>query len=266
MKKGRNELVVGMFVIIGFLLLTITVFFVSGVYLFRPGYHVNVMYEYVSILDRGAPVRMAGVRIGEVSGVDLLFDPEAGKTRVRARVFIEKGVEVRDNYQFFIRGTHILSEPHIEVSPQPGAAPVLHDGDTITGVEPIPLESLIQRAHDIASHIDAILASFEEAMGDEESRLALKKIVLNLADLTESLNKVFDGSEEDLAGAIQDISASAGSLSRILESIEKGEGTAGKLVMEDQLYKELEGFVKEIKAKPWRLLKRDGDKKFLGIF
>ena len=95
MKKGRNEVMVGMFVIIGFVLLTVTVFFVSGVYLFRPGYHVDVMYEYVSILDRGAPIRMAGVRVGEVSEVKLVFDPKIGKTRVRVKLFIEKGTEIR---------------------------------------------------------------------------------------------------------------------------------------------------------------------------
>ncbi len=59
MKKTQNEVAVGTFVIIGFIMLALIVFFVSGVYLFRSGYYVTVRYNYVSILDKGAPVRMA---------------------------------------------------------------------------------------------------------------------------------------------------------------------------------------------------------------
>ena len=61
MKKKSNEVSVGVFVILGFIFLTLVLFFVSGVYLFRSGYTVSAMFNYVSILNRGAPVRMAGV-------------------------------------------------------------------------------------------------------------------------------------------------------------------------------------------------------------
>lgn len=266
MKKGRSEVLVGMFVIIGFILLTITVFFVSGAYIFRPGYHINVMYEYVSILDKGAPVRMAGVRVGEVSNVELLFDEKEGVTRVKLRLFIEKGVEIRENYTFFIRGTHILSEPHIEINPVPGNALVIQPDAVIQGSDPIALESLIQKAHDIAASIDQILASFNKAVGDEESQQALKRVLLNMAALTDSFNKIMTGSEDSIKDSITQIQSSSESLGIILEKISKGEGTAGKLLMEDEVYDELNAFVKEIRAKPWRLLKKDGGGKFLGLF
>ena len=265
MKKSRNEMVVGMFVIVGFILLTVLVFFVSGVYVFRPGYKINIMYEYVSILDKGAPVRMAGVRIGEVDKVDLVYDSEQGLTRVKVRLFIEKGIEIRENYTFYIRGTHILSEPHIEVSPNPGNAPVLKDGALIQGDNPIPLESLITKAHAITSDLQTIIAGFKDAVAEPEGENNLKKIVANMATLTESLNKILSGQEDDTRKALQDINKSASSLSAILEHVEKGEGTAGNLLMKDDLYKDLSAFVSEIKRHPWRLMKKD-DGKFLGIF
>src|SRR5437773_1268253 len=137
----RNELVVGAFVILGFIFLTLVLFFVSGVYLFRPGYKLNIIYEYVSILDKGAPIRMAGVRVGEVDKVELFYDHNMKKTRVRVRIFIEKTTEIRENYTFKIQGTHVLSEPHIEITPNPGSFPVLKNGDTIEGVTPIAVEA-----------------------------------------------------------------------------------------------------------------------------
>lgn len=229
MKKTRTEVLVGTFVIFGFILLSLIVFFVSGVYLVRPGWRVNVIFNYVSILDRGAPVRMAGVRIGEVQRVHLLEDKETGQMKVKIQLFIEKGVEIRENYMFHVRGTHVLSEPHIEITPQPGKAPFLKEGDTVQGVEPVALEVLINRADQIAAHLETILG----------------------------------GTERDAAATLKNLNASTASLERILARIEKGEGTLGKLVSEEELYQEIRDFVKEIKAHPWRLLKKgkDEDKK-----
>ena len=124
MKKNTNEMAVGVFVIVGFIFLTMVLFFVSGVYLFRSGYGLRIMYEYVSILDRGAPVRMAGVRVGEVSKVRLFFDEMKKKNRVEVKLFIEKEWKsVRITIQD--PGTHILSEPHIEITPVVGATRLL---------------------------------------------------------------------------------------------------------------------------------------------
>jgi len=227
MKKTRNEVLVGTFVVFGFILLSLVVFFVSGVYLVRPGYKVNVVFNYVSILDRGAPVRMAGVRIGEVSRVNLREDKKTGKIRVYVQLFIAKGFEIRENYLFNVRGTHVLSEPHIEITPEPGNASFLKDGDTVEGNDPVPLESLINRADRISGHLDVILG----------------------------------GAEKDTPGTLQHLKAATESMERILTRIEKGEGTAGKLVSEDELYQEIRDFVTELKAHPWRLLKRDEEKK-----
>lgn len=267
MKKERNEFLVGLFVIAGLIFLTLVVFFVSGVNLFKRGYNINVIYDYVSILDRGAPVRMAGVRIGEVSGVYLISNGETEKTRVRVELFIHQEVKVKANYLFNVQGTHILSEPHIEISPQPGEASYLKDGDTVEGVGLQPIEALISEAQKISTELRSILEIVHGAVKDEKTGAAMREVVLNWAELTKSLNTIIGGSEEDLMGAITGLNQSAESLSVVLAKIEKGEGTAGKLLMEDELYQDMKAFVKEIKAHPWRLMKKDGSRgKFLGIF
>ncbi|MDP3919682.1 MAG: MlaD family protein [Candidatus Omnitrophota bacterium] len=266
MKKGRDETVVGMFVIVGFLLLTIVVFFVSGVYVFRKGYTLEVVYQYVSILDKGAPVRMAGVRIGEVSKVDLVFDEDLGQTRVVVKLFIEKGVEIRENYLFYIRGTHILSEPHVEIAPQPGSFPLLQEGTRVDGVDPTPIEALVHRGHRIAEDLEQMIGNLRHALEDEEMARAIKETVLNLATLTDSLNRLMSDSEEDLREARRNINIVLESLSGVLDKIDSGDGTIGKLLAEDELYQEMREFVKEIKEHPWKLLKRDDKrKKILGI-
>lgn len=263
MKKTHNETVVGFFVVIGFVLLSLIVFFVSGVYVFRPGYKVNVLYDYVSILDKGAPIRMAGVRIGEVNQVQLFYDKTTQHVRVKVKLFIEKGVEIRENYKFMIRGTHILSEPHIEISPEPGNYPMIKENQTIEGADPIPVEDIIERAHHITENLDSILQGIRSAVDDKEGGASVKNIIKSLASVTQSLETILSGNEKEIEKAILNLSESSESLQNVLEKIEKGNGTVGKLLMQDELYQELRGFVAEIKAHPWRLMKRD--KKF-GIF
>ena len=205
MKKKSNEVSVGVFVILGFIFLTLVLFFVSGVYLFRSGYTVDVMFNYVSILNKGAPVRMAGVRVGEVSQVDIVYDETKQNNRVRVKLFIEKGMEIRENYSFTIRGTHVLSEPHVEITPKPGTFPLLRKGAVMEGVPLVAVEELIDQAH--------------STLGSLES--------------------------------------SSASLSQILGKIEKGDGTLGKFLTEDVIYNEMEALVKDVRAHPWKLLKKD---------
>jgi phospholipid/cholesterol/gamma-HCH transport system substrate-binding protein len=234
MKKKSNEVSVGVFVILGFIFLTLVLFFVSGVYLFRSGYSVDVMFNYVSILNKGAPVRMAGVRIGEVSQVDIVYDEAKQNNRVKVKLFIEKGAEIRENYTFTIRGTHVLSEPHVEISPKPGTFPLLHKGSVVEGVPLVAVEELMDRAHETLDHLSSVSGSLEDS---------LKK------------------PEGNVYQSLQHMESSSASLSQILGKVEKGDGTIGKLLMEDELYKEMDAFVKDVRAHPWKLLKKDSQNK-----
>lgn len=261
MKKTRTEILVGTFVIFGFLILSLVVFFVSGVYLVRPGYKVYVMFNYVSILDKGAPVRMAGVRIGEVSKVTLQEDPGTGQTRVKVQLFIAKGFEIRENYLFNVRGTHILSEPHVEVSPQPGKEPFIKEGAQVQGVDPVPVEVLVDRADRIASHLEAIFGRLKMVIEDKQSETDIKDAIHNTASLSRSLNRILSGSGSDISESIKHMNASTRSLETILKKVENEEGTVGKLVGDEELYREIREFVRDLKAHPWKLLKKDNKKK-----
>jgi phospholipid/cholesterol/gamma-HCH transport system substrate-binding protein len=212
MKKKTNEVAVGVFVIVGFIFLTLVLFFVSKVYSFRSGYTFDVMFEYVSILDRGAPVRMAGVRVGEVSKVDLIYDETKQKSRVKVKLFIAKGVEIRENYNFTVRGAHVLGEPHIEITPKSGDFPVVHQGALIQGTSLVEMEELFGQAQDVLKTVSSVSGKLDTSFA---------------------------------------------SLTKILGTVEKGDGTIGKLLMEDELYEEMNAFAKDVRAHPWKLVRKD---------
>ena len=88
MNKPKPEVAVGLFVVVGFLILSMIVFFVSGVYFFRSGSNIRVDFDYVGIINKGAPVRFAGFRVGEVTEVAIIKAQQPDK---RDRVQIKIG-------------------------------------------------------------------------------------------------------------------------------------------------------------------------------
>ena len=265
MNKRRNEAFVGMFVLLGFVLITLMVFFVSGVYLFRSGYTLNIIYNYVSILDRGAPVRMAGVRVGEVSAVELINSKNGEPTRVLVHLFIEKSIQIRKNYIFKIQGTHVLSEPHIEITPMAGSAGVLEPGTTLNGESPLAVEKLIEQAHEITGNLNEILKSVKGFVTDKQAGQDLRDMLHHLAKVSGSLNKILnENSGKDMKISLENLKQSTDDLKVVLDRVESGKGTVGRHLKDEALYEEMRSFVAEIKAHPWRLLKKDGGgRKFL---
>lgn len=197
---------------------------------------------------------MAGVRVGEVRSVDLQYDSVKHQTRVKIKLFIEDGVEIRDNYLFKIQGTHILSEPHVEITPVMGNSALLKDGAVIEGVQLVAIEEFIDKGQRIADNLEEITKQAKLVFGDGEQ---LKSIMTNLQDVSVALKAGLNGNGENLNRAIKNLDSSSESLKSILDKVNQGQGTVGKLLFTDELYQEFRSFVSEIKTHPWRLLKKD---------
>ncbi|MBI1977267.1 MAG: MCE family protein, partial [Candidatus Omnitrophica bacterium] len=257
MIKPRTEVAVGFFVVMGFLILSCIVFFVSGIYFFRPGYHLSALFDYVGIINQGAPVRFSGVRVGEVTAVKIL--PPVGeqkKSKIEVTFFVEKGVEVREHDEVSIQGTHIMSEPHIAITPVPEGGRVLKDGELIPdGVSPPTLDDLIRKGDHIAKRFDEILETLGGALGDPVTQEKLRKSLDNMNQLLASMNTITAGQEDELRRMVGSMSTMTEEMSQLLKRVNRAEGTLGKLVVEDELYNDLREFIADLKKHPWKLFK-----------
>ena len=74
-----SELRVGLFVLVGLLILAVGIFYVTGAGVFGPKYRLKTYLPEVSGLSTGAPVRLDGVEIGNVDRIPLV-PRETGKT------------------------------------------------------------------------------------------------------------------------------------------------------------------------------------------
>jgi len=274
-RQVRLEIIVGLFVIVALVILTFLVFVVSGVYLFRQGYQVEVSFSFVSNLDRGAAVRLAGIPVGVVDDLGIYYPEGTNTPKVKVKVYIkDKKIRFREDSKIRIEGIYGLNIPHLEITPSENSeARVLNDGDLVAGVDPIPLESLVNKGREISEHLQKTVIRLNSFLDDPAVFNSLKSTIVNLDFLTASMNKILQDKEQDIRTAVEEIQGITSALQSILQKIDRGEGTAGRLLTDDSLYKELEAFIQDLKKHPWKLLKKGSDedssgarKKWLGIF
>ena len=78
-RDEKLEMKVGLFIGIGIFLMFFIVFSISDFYLWKKGYDINVIFDFVNGITEDAPVRLAGVHVGEVKDINIYYD-EHGKT------------------------------------------------------------------------------------------------------------------------------------------------------------------------------------------
>ena len=256
MFKLKTEVAVGIMVVTGFALLTFVVFGVSGIYVFRPGYQIHAIFNFVSIIDQGAPVRYAGVKVGEVRKVEIMDRSVSQPGYIRVTFFVTKGVNIYEGDKISIQGTHIMSEPHIAIEPVKEPGRLLANGDTVKGLDPISMDDLIHNAKEITTMLNQFLSETEKTLRESGAQRALSDSLVNLSKLLESLNKIVAGREEDYRSGLTSLSKSLDQVNALLEKVSRGEGTMGKLMVNDELYNQIREFVDELKRPPWRLLKK----------
>jgi len=269
MENKRLELVVGTFVFFGFIILFILIFFVSGVFFFKRGYHLNVQFNQVIGIATGAPVKISGVQVGQVDQMIVRYASESGKPEVVLRCFLDQGVQVHERSKIYQRGTFALSEPHINIeSTGNSEGPLLKDGDTVIGIDPVRTEELVERGKEISIKLEELIVNANKIITDPNVKDSLKTAIKNFSEVMAGMNDIVSKSKDDIVGMTKNMNQSFDKMNKVLDDVNQGKGSLGKFFKDDTLYDESVNFVQDLKARPWRLLQRDDKKggKFFGIF
>ena len=223
-KDEKLEMKVGIFIGAGVFLMFLLVFSISDIHVFQKGYDLDAIFDFVNGISDDAPVRLAGVNVGEVKGIDVFYDEKSMTTKVRLdiRIFSEN-TKIQEDSVARINTLGLLGERYLEISP---------------GVSEVMLK-----------HNDLIKAKNPINVGEQmESMQSLVKTINNVAEKIEK-------GEGTLGKLIKDDTLYE-DLTVIFGRLRKGEGTIGKLLVEDKVYNDMEDFVSDIKAHPWKLLSK----------
>ncbi|MGB2661072.1 MAG: MlaD family protein [Candidatus Omnitrophota bacterium] len=227
-RDEKLELKVGIFIGIGIFLMFLIVFSIGDLYPFEKGYSIKVIFDYVNGLTKDAPVRLAGVDVGEVKGIDIYYDEKDKKTRVKLDIRVKNGVQIEKDAEANINTLGLLGEQYLEISPGT-VERFLKPDDILIGQNPMKVGRQMQELSRLVKSITAIIQNVEKGEG------TLGKLIMDDA-LYEDLKIIFG-------------------------RLRKGEGTLGKLLADEKLYDDVEDVVEDIKAHPWKLLHKPSGSK-----
>lgn len=142
MKKISLELVVGLFMVAGFLCFVYLSLQLGEFSVFAGdrSYTVSAEFDSISGLKVGAILEIAGVNVGRISSVAL------GKNdRAHVEMQINKGVMVSEDAIASVRTQGIIGDKYIRIS-QGGSEVMLKDGGRISETESaIDLEEMVSK-------------------------------------------------------------------------------------------------------------------------
>jgi phospholipid/cholesterol/gamma-HCH transport system substrate-binding protein len=219
MNSERNtERKVGVFVFLGIVIICVMVIYFGKVGdRFRSGIPITVEYNNVGNLVPGAHVLYSGVLVGKVDHVRLV--PDRGGVDVEINLFTD--AKIRKDAHFTIKQSSLLGDQQVIVIPSSTTESPLEPGDRIKGVEPLDLNEVANQAGEAIRKLNQAIEKLSDEFIQKDSIDNLKRGLKNLADLGEKLESNSD------------------SLNKILGSIQKGQGTVGKLITDDALFLEL---------------------------
>jgi len=174
-RNVSNEMKVGVLIVVC-IMITIGFLYKTGSLDFKKeGYEVKALFKIVGGVQQSAPVRLAGVEIGQVTGIQLAY--EKG-TKVEVTLWIREGAKLRQDSTAFITAMGLMGEKYIEVTAGSEDSPFLEPGGTITGEDPFEFDALAKKGENIADalsetldNINKLAISSNAVVGDNKDKI-----------------------------------------------------------------------------------------------
>ncbi len=245
--KKKFEFYIGVFVLVGLILVGVMIVGFSDYQYMGEQYMVHAIFNYISGVVEGAPVRYAGVDVGKVTKISIFEDTNAN-TQVNVTLGIKEGVRIKKDSEAVINSLGIIGEKYIEIFPGTPEAGALNPGDEILGIDPIALETVMNTAQSVLSKLEDALSSVNKVLSTDTQE-DIKVTIKNFRKAGEDIDRL------------------SNKIELVINKINQGEGTVGKLIYAQELHDELLALIKGLrehglfyKAKSDKAKKELGDK------
>jgi len=229
MKKKSTDIWVGIFVVVGILLLIFMTLKIERFQIGKEkGYLVSVYFDTAAGLVKNASVRVAGVSVGMVEKISL----DEGKAKVTFH--LPNNIAIYRDAKAYLKAEGFLGEKYVEITLGSPSHPRVEPGGVIEqGTPPADMESFLSKMSDVGEDIREAIKPVSEILKSVDSK-KVEKMVNNLDTFSGQLPVLAKDSKETLQKA-KDAFAS---LEDIGEKVKKGEGTLGKLITDEAIYEE----------------------------
>ncbi len=224
MQRGL-EFKVGLLILISTAIL-VAFIFVLGNFSLSSGYTLYADFEYVGSLQPGAPVKVAGIKVGKVESVSFWGgkrDEKLGeRVQVRVAIWVEERVRdsIRQDAELFINTAGMLGEQYVEIVPgsdweRPAiaAGTVLHDAHRVH--DPPRTDLVVARLYDVLDGVSSVL---------HDDRDAIKSLLSNSASAVAEINDLLRVRKQEIGELIASTAGVAAEAKLTLSKINAGLG------------------------------------------
>lgn len=218
-----NEAKVGIFTVIGLILLTAIVLYLSG---FNPAeeddYSFDITFNQVTGLKPGAGVSYAGIAVGRVQAI------EAYKDKAKVTVEIRGGTQIAKDSLFTINSDGLMGEKFISIMPpQHPSGVYLAGGESVQGVDEKGLDYLLAQAGTTLVDVQELIKSMNTILGNKNVQNSLIQTAVNLNELTGNMNELMRvmsnlavNNQQDIDKMIKNLSAMTASMASAADEID----------------------------------------------
>ncbi len=230
-----REVRVGLFLVVAFLILIALFELVGKETIFARMVEYRTSFKSIPGLKLGDPVRLAGVDVGTVRDIRVIG------ARVEVVMRVKPGTPVKTDSTATIKLTSLLGTNFVDLTFGSPAAQLAPPGSVLQSSEPPDLNTLLARLNDAAGDIQSLARQVNEGLGKSIEPLtsafqSIDKIAKKVEKGEGTLGRLI--ADDSLYRQIRDI---AGNLTQVSGQIAKGQGTLGKLVADETLYRDLRG-------------------------
>lgn len=110
--RSKTELKVGIFVFVGLVILMIFILSIGGFKTWSSGYKVKFVFNFINGVKLGAPVRFAGVDVGQVKKINFISSLD-GRTKVEIVAWVKDSVNIPLDSSIWVNTLGLLGEKYI---------------------------------------------------------------------------------------------------------------------------------------------------------
>ncbi len=294
--KFTKEVGIGILVVLGTLMSVFSYNYLKGINLFEQTRTFKIVYTKVDGLSQSNPVTLNGYKIGKVQKIN--FNPNNTKELI-VDVVIENDVKFSKTSKAELYETGLIGGKAIAIIPDYDNNAIAKSGDYLIGVVKPGLTDLVnQIMPQIQLQLETVMKKAEivlsnvNSLFDEKTKESLKSSIDEFGSLTNSLSETSANindfikdnspnltttinnlnetslkikdisssmSEVDLNLILTNLDSTISNLNKITHKLNQGEGTIGKLLYDDVLFKNLddatknlEELIEDIKLNPKR--------------
>ena len=218
-----SQLKVGLTVLAASVTLAFLIFLMSGTGgLFTTKIKLKSYFDNANGLREGAPVRLAGVDIGNVTKILVVRD------RTKQLTPVEVTMKVNTRYLFNLRKDSltllstagVLGETYIDIDSSQAKGPQVQDGDVLPSREVPDFSDMVRAGQGTLQNMDALLKRLDRIVAFVESGQGSVGKLLYDPTLYNRLN------------------ATVNEFQGLVNQVAQGKGTLGKLFSDEELYQQ----------------------------